>query len=101
MEINDMNNKISTYEYLLLCISAILGVGILTLPRRAAEFAGIDGIFAIAIAGVIVSCVSYIYAKLVSKFEKHTIFEFSEFLIGKHLTRVAALLFSIHLVVAI
>lgn len=101
MESNSMTEKIGTFELLLLNISAILGVGILSLPRRIAEYAGVDGVIAIAMAGLIVTGVSYIYAKLSVKFENQTILEFSEFLVGKYLTRIVTLLFSIHFIIAI
>lgn len=100
VENSSMTEKIGNFELLLLNISAVLGVGILSLPRKASENAGASGVIAIAIAGLIVTAVTYVYAKLALKYEKQTIFEFSESLVGKYLTRIVALIFSIHFTIA-
>ena len=98
---SSMTDKIGNFELVLLNISAILGVGILALPRRAAENGGINGIISIAIAGLLVTAVSYVYAKLAVKFENQTIFEFSESLVGKYLTRIVALIFSMYFIITL
>lgn len=94
-----MKDKIGDFEFLLLNISAVLGVGILSLPRKTEEYAGVNGVIAIAIAGLIATAEAYVFAKLSVKFEKQTILEFSESLVGKYLTRIVALVFSIQFMI--
>lgn len=94
-------NKIRNYELFFIYISIIIGPGILTLPRRAAEGSGVDGIIAVFIAGIIFTFLAYIFSKLAVRFWTQTVLEFSESLIGKYLTRAVSLILAIYFIVVV
>jgi len=92
------NNKISMRQFQLLLILDIFGVGVMTLPRRAAVFAGADGWLCVLAAGLIAVFVSLIYSSIVKMFPGDSFARYSSKILSKPVGSIICLLFSVKLI---
>lgn len=92
-----LNNKISIRQFQVLLVLDIFGIGITSLPRSVAEFAGQDGWILIIIATVLACVCVYIISTIAGMFPNDTFVEYS----SKILTRPVGILLSCGFVIKI
>ena len=72
-----LNDKISIRQLQILLILNIFSTGVLTLPRRAAVFANVDGYISVLIAVFIAAFLSLVVTTVASRYENDSFFDCS------------------------
>lgn len=82
-------NQITTVQAALIVFSTIVGAGIMTLPRDAGKAVGSpDAWIAVILGGTIALGFGYVVAKLSQRFPGHTIYQYSQTIIGTFLGKI-------------
>lgn len=77
------NDRITVPQTVALMITTILEIGLLSLPREVAVFAGPDGWILVIIGGIMAFAGSLVLATLIKRFPDDTFIEYSQKVIGK------------------
>ncbi|PAB59761.1 GerAB/ArcD/ProY family transporter, partial [Anaeromicrobium sediminis] len=86
-----------TNRQIAFCIfGLVVGYGVLSLPKNVAENAGTGGWFTLLIATAITMISTYIITYLGYVHENKTIYEYSNILVGKYITYIFILIYSIY-----
>ncbi len=96
---NSEEVKISAFQLGILIIVAVVGVGILTLPRNVVEIAETDGWILILAAGAITIGISLVINTLANKFPNETIIEYSRDLVGYPLALLIGIILILYYVI--
>jgi spore germination protein len=90
------DEKISGKEILIAIPSMVIGVGILSLPRRiSSETIGSDGWIALVIAGGICVLMVWLMSKLASSFPHQSFLSYASIILSKPIATIITLLFAI------
>ena len=91
-----MNESLTNRQIAFIVYGAIVGYGVLGLPKIVAESAGTGGWFSLFIATVIAIVITYIITYLGYVFEDKTLFEYSQILVGKPITYIFIALYIVY-----
>ncbi|WP_425449278.1 GerAB/ArcD/ProY family transporter [Dethiothermospora halolimnae] len=91
-----MNNNFSNQQIFFSLFGAIVGVGIVSIPKDAAEIGGTGGWISILIATVLSIIIVNLITYLGYIHEKETLDQYSELLIGKFFTKVIMAIYSVY-----
>lgn len=80
------NDKISNSQLWIFIVLAVIGVGVFSLPRVAADAAGPDGWLVVLLGGLLSLTDFYIICKLIRRFPNSTLIQMSVKILGKGLT---------------
>ncbi|QOR67836.1 endospore germination permease [Cytobacillus suaedae] len=87
------DQDISNKELFFIVASMMMGVSILSIPRKVASVTnGVDGIFSILMAGLFFGFFGWLTSKVVSKFPRKTFREYTSDLLGKPIGTLLTLL---------
>jgi len=92
------NDKISIYQLVNIQILAMVGVGILSLPRILSEEVGTDGWIVLLLAGVLAIILSYIYGYIIKSFPGRNWFDILSINLTKPIAYLVTLYFFIHFI---
>lgn len=81
-------DMLSGIQIMMLVNSAIIGVGLLSLPRQATEKADISGVLGVAVAGILAIGLTIIIGVLCKRFPNQTLLDFSNNIVGKFFTKI-------------
>jgi spore germination protein (amino acid permease) len=84
------------FQWVSVAVSAILGAGMLTLPRSVGEIAGRDGWISIILAGIVAWIFALFIWLLCRKFPTKTLAEFSITILGRPLGILVSVLYSFY-----
>ncbi|WP_427337804.1 GerAB/ArcD/ProY family transporter [Caloranaerobacter sp. DY30410] len=93
------NDKISANQVMFILLTTIIGVGILSLPRNAAQKASTDGWILIILGGITACIFTAVSVKLVKLFTNKTIVEFGRELVTTPVSNVISIILFIHFVI--
>lgn len=91
-----MNEYLTNRQIAFFIFGAIVGYGILSLPKTAAENAGTGAWIAILIATLLSAVFTLMITKLVSKHEGKTIIDYSKKLMGKFVGTIITLIYIVY-----
>ncbi|WP_047984598.1 GerAB/ArcD/ProY family transporter [Ornithinibacillus californiensis] len=90
------DEKISEKEILIAIPSMVIGVGILSLPRRIAdETIGSDGWIALVIAGAVCVLMIWLMAKLAARFPHQSFISYASIIVSKPIAKIITFLFAV------
>jgi len=89
----------SDFQWVAVMVSAILGAGMMTLPRAVGEIAGRDGWISIILAGFVAWTAALIIWLLCRKFPTRTLPEMSMLILGRPLGILVSALYSLYALV--
>ncbi|WP_338452896.1 endospore germination permease [Niallia oryzisoli] len=95
----NIKNNITLMQYILLIHGVQMGVGILTLPREAAEKAGTDGWIGIIISWFFSTMASLIIVRIMKKYPNGTILDLLTHYFGKWIGRAGTIIFALYFAV--
>lgn len=84
------------FQWISVIISAILGGGMMTLPRVMGEIAGRDGWMSIILAGIVAWTFALVLWLLCRKFPTRTLAEFSKLILGRPLGILVSAMYSLY-----
>jgi spore germination protein len=93
------NDKITSFQLMVLLIATMIGVGILALPRDITEAVGPDGWVLVVLGTFITLILVILMTKVVEKFPQKTFKEIVNSLVGKFLGTIIILGFCIYFIV--
>lgn len=90
-------DRITGIQMAILVSSALVGVGILTMPRDMTEGFNVDGWLAVFIGGILVIVITAVITRLIVIFPRLTVMEICERLLGKILGKLIIIPFLVYL----
>ncbi|MCT4621613.1 MAG: spore germination protein [Marinisporobacter sp.] len=97
--ITNLKDKISTGQVTITVVSMIIGVGILTIPRTAADVIGTTDVWiAIILGGFVAMGASFIIVKLSERFPQKTFYQYSQVIVGRFLGWILSLLLILYFI---
>lgn len=90
------NNKLTLLQFIFIIHGVQLGVGLITLPREAAEGAGTDGWISIFLCGLITTFASIVIVQVMNKYPNGTILDLISHYFGKWIGKLFTLLFFLY-----
>lgn len=89
-------NKLTLLQFIFLIHGAQLGVGVITLPREAAQIAGTDGWVSIILCWIITTIASLIIVQIMKKYPNGTVLDLISHYFGKWVGKIATIIFAMY-----
>ncbi len=91
-----MNETLNNKQIAFVIFNALIGYGVLGLPKTVAEKAGSGGWISILLSTIIVTISMYIITYLGYKYENKTIYEYSEIIVGKFIRNIIIFIYIVY-----
>jgi|LSQX01.1.fsa_nt_gb spore germination protein len=88
--------RLSGIQVSILIASSMIGIGLLTFPRRVAEAGEVAGITYVVVAGAVIVFFAVLSAWLSKVFPDKTVIEYSEILLGKFISKIITIFFMLY-----
>lgn len=94
------NNKLTLLQFIFLIHGVQLGVGVITLPREAAQIAGTDGWISIILCWILTTIASLIIIQIMKKYPNGTILDLISHYFGKWIGKLVTIIFALYFLLA-